>query len=54
MTVKLKLSKALRGVLRKKGKVALRLTATVRDPAGTKRTVKKKVTMKLKRRKPKR
>jgi hypothetical protein len=53
-TVKLKLSKALRGVLRKKGKVALRLTATVRDPAGTKRTVKKKVSMKLKRRKSKR
>jgi hypothetical protein len=46
--VKLKLSKKLRGVLNRDGKLSLRLTATVRDPAGNSRTVSKTVSPKLK------
>ena len=48
-TVTLKLPAAVKRVLRRTGKVALRLTMRVKDPAGTTRTVKKKVTAKLKR-----
>jgi hypothetical protein len=46
--VKLKLSKRLRGMLVRDGKVALRLRAVVRSPAGESRSVKRKVTPKLK------
>jgi subtilisin-like proprotein convertase family protein len=38
-TIRLALPRALRAVLRRDGKVALRFTATVRDPAGNTRTV---------------
>jgi Ca2+-binding RTX toxin-like protein len=48
-TVKLKLPASLRRVLKRKGKLSLQLTARVKDPAGNSRTVKKKVTPKLKR-----
>jgi hypothetical protein len=47
-TVKLKLPKALRKLLKSKRKVKLRLAAKVTDPAGNTRTVKKKVTPTLK------
>jgi hypothetical protein len=47
-TVKLKLPKALRRLLKTKRKLKLRLAAKVTDPAGNTRTVKKKVTPKLK------
>ena len=46
--VKLRLPRALRRVLRRRGKLPLRLTAKVMDPAGTARTVKKRVVVKLK------
>jgi hypothetical protein len=49
-TVKLALPRPLRQVLQRRRKVSLRLTAKVTDPAGNTRTVKKKVTPKLKRR----
>jgi hypothetical protein len=48
-TVKLKLPASLRRVLKRTGKLSLRLSARVKDPAGNARTVKKKVTLKLKR-----
>jgi hypothetical protein len=48
-TVKLKLPKALRRLLERKGKLSLRLTAKVEDPVGNARNVNKKVTPKLKR-----
>jgi hypothetical protein len=48
-SVALKLQKVLRRVLQRDGKLALRLAAKVTDPAGTTRTVRKKVTPKLKR-----
>jgi hypothetical protein len=47
-TVKLKLPKALRKLLKRKGKLTLRLAATVKDPAGNTRTVRKRVSPKLK------
>lgn len=47
-TVKLKLPKALRRLLKRKHKLKLRLTAKLKDPAGDTRTVKKRVTPKLK------
>jgi hypothetical protein len=50
-TVKLRLPKVLRRVLKRKRKLRLRLTAKVRDPAGHTRTVKKRLTPKLKRKK---
>jgi Ca2+-binding RTX toxin-like protein len=49
-TVKLKLPASLRRVLKRTGKLSLLLTARVKDPVGNTRTVKKKVTPKLKRR----
>ena len=48
-TVKLKLPATLKRTLKRTGKVSLLLTARVKDPAGNARTVKKKVTPKLKR-----
>jgi uncharacterized delta-60 repeat protein len=48
-TVRLKLPKALRQLLRRKRKMTLRLTAKVKDPAGNTRTVKKRVRPRLKR-----
>jgi hypothetical protein len=48
-TLKLRLPTVLRRLLGRKGKLSLRLTAKVKDPAGNTRTVKKKVTPKLKR-----
>src|SRR5215210_1351904 len=48
-TVKLKLPASLRRVLKRTGKLSLQLTARVKDPAGNRRTVKKKVTPRLKR-----
>jgi hypothetical protein len=48
-TVKLKLPASLRRVLKRTGKLSLLLTTRVKDPAGNTRTVKKKVTPKLKR-----
>jgi hypothetical protein len=47
-SVKLKLSKALRRVLRRDRKLSLRLTAKVKDPAGNTRTVRKTVSLRLK------
>ena len=47
-TVKLKLPQVLRDVLKDEGELALRLKARVGDPAGNNRTVKKRVTVKLK------
>lgn len=47
-TVKLKLPKALRRLLKSKRKLKLRLAAKVTDPAGKRRIVKKKVTPQLK------
>jgi hypothetical protein len=46
-TVRLKLPKPLRKLLERKGKLSLRLTATVKDPAGNTRTVKKTVKPRL-------
>jgi len=48
-TVKLKLPAALQRELKRRGKLSLRLTVKVKDPAGTTRRVTKKVTAKLKR-----
>jgi len=48
-TVKLKLPRPLRRVLRRKGSLRLRLTAKVKDPAGNRRTVRKTATVRLKR-----
>jgi DNA-binding beta-propeller fold protein YncE len=47
-TVTLRLSKSLRQLLKRKGKLSLRLTATVKDPAGGTRTVSKTVSLRLK------
>jgi uncharacterized delta-60 repeat protein len=47
-TVRLRLPTALRRELRRKGELKLRLTARVKDPAGNTRTVRKKVTPRLK------
>ena len=46
-TVKLKLPATLRRVLTRKHKLTLRLAARVKDPAGQVRTVKKRVTPRL-------
>ena len=48
-TVKLKLPATLKRTLRRTGKLSLQLTAKVKDPAGNTRTVKKKITPRLKR-----
>jgi hypothetical protein len=48
-TVKLKLPKKLRLLLARRGRLPLRLTAKVRDPAGNTRTVNKRITPKLRR-----
>jgi hypothetical protein len=48
-TVELRLPPALRRLLRGRGKVSLRLTADVKDPAGNARTVKKRVIPELRR-----
>jgi hypothetical protein len=48
-TVKLKLPSALRRSLARRGKLSLRLTGRVKDPAGNLRTVKKSVAPKLQR-----
>ena len=45
--VRLRLPRALRRLLRRDGRLALRLTATVEDPAGNSRTVAKRVTPRL-------
>ncbi len=50
-TVKMKLPKQLRRPLSRKGKLRLRFTATVVDPAGNSRDVTQKLSPKLKRRK---
>jgi hypothetical protein len=47
-TISLRLPKPLRRLLARNGKLSLRLTATVRDPAGNPRTVTKKVAPRLK------
>jgi hypothetical protein len=47
-TVTLRLPKVLQRLLKREGKLRLRLTAKVKDPAGNTRTVKKSVTPKLK------
>ena len=46
-TVTLKLSKTLRRLLRRDGKLSLRLAATVSDPAGNTRTLRKNVSLRL-------
>jgi DNA-binding beta-propeller fold protein YncE len=46
--VKLRMPKALRRLLRRSGKLYLRITGVVKDPAGNFRTVEKKVSLKLK------
>ena len=48
-TVKLKLPAPLKRLLARTGKLSLRLTMKVKDPAGNTRTVKKRVTVRLKR-----
>ena len=48
-TVKMKLPAALKRTLRRTGKLTLKMTVKVKDPAGTTRTVKKKITARLKR-----
>ncbi len=45
--VRLRLPRPLRRLLRRNGRLALRLTATVEDPAGNSRTVAKRVTPRL-------
>jgi hypothetical protein len=47
-SVSLKLSKRLRRVFRRDGKLSLRLVATVRDPAGNTRIVRRHVSVRLK------
>ena len=47
-TVKLTLPRALRAVLRRDGKLALRFTATLRDPSGNTRTVTARATPRAK------
>jgi hypothetical protein len=48
-TVRLALPKPLRRLLKSRGKLTLRLSAKVRDPAGRTRTVTKRVSPRLKR-----
>jgi hypothetical protein len=48
-TVKLKLPATLKRTLKRTGKLSMQLTARVKDPAGNTRTVKKKITPRLKR-----
>ena len=48
--VDLKLSKPIRRLLKKKHKLSVRFTLKVSDPAGNKRTLSKKVVLKLKKR----
>jgi hypothetical protein len=48
-TVTLKLPAAMKRTLARTGKLSLSLTAKVKDPAGNTRTVKKRVTLRLKR-----
>jgi hypothetical protein len=48
-TIKLALPKPLRRLLQRQRRLALRLTAKPKDPAGNTRTVTKRVTPKLKR-----
>ena len=50
-TVRLRLPKSLRRVLKRKGSLRLRLTAKVKDPSGKTRTVNKRVKPKLKKKK---
>jgi hypothetical protein len=52
--VRLRLPKALRRVLRRKHKLKLRLKARVKGPAGGSRVVKKRVTLKLKKKRKRR
>jgi hypothetical protein len=47
--VKLKLPAALRRSLKRTGRLSLRLTVRVKDPAGTTRTARKVIKPKLKR-----
>jgi hypothetical protein len=47
-TVRVKLSKALKRMLKRQGKLSLRLTVKVNDPAGNTRTVRKNVSLRLK------
>jgi hypothetical protein len=49
-TIRLRLPKALGRLLQRKGRLRLRLTAKVKDPAGNTRTVRKTVTPRLRRR----
>jgi hypothetical protein len=51
-TVKLALQKVLRRQLRRKRKLSLRLTATIKDPAGNSRTVRRTVRPKLRKSRP--
>ena len=44
-TVRLALTKSLRRRLRRKGRIALRLSAVVEDPAGNRRTVRRRVSV---------
>jgi hypothetical protein len=53
-TVKLRLGKALRRKLERRHKLVVRFSATVTDPAGNRRTVPKKATLRLKAKSPKR
>jgi hypothetical protein len=48
-TVTLKLPAPVRRSLARTGRISLTLTAKVKDPAGTTRTVRKRVTLRLKR-----
>jgi hypothetical protein len=48
-TVKLKLPAALKRTLRRTGKLTLKMTLKVKDPTGQTRTVRKKITARLKR-----
>jgi hypothetical protein len=46
-TVTLRLPRALQRLLKRRGRLALRLTASVTDPAGSKRNLRKNVTLRL-------
>jgi hypothetical protein len=47
ITVALKLPTRLRKLLRRQRKLSMRFTATVRDPAGNRRTATKRITVRL-------
>ena len=49
-TIKLKLSKGAKRALKRKGKLSLRLVATVRDPAGNTRSVATRISLRAQRR----